>query len=171
MRIGNFRDAADAAQRLILAAVDTHAAAPQTAEKLTRIVPITQGFEAARSCEQDWKPTGIREIDELTAYFHGQLRESRPEDALPRQVEDLVSKLIDRAKGLTSSERVILRYYAEGYTVKEIPELLFISAGTVKGHNSHIYSKLGVDSYDALKAYLDILKRCGRLEELLQGKS
>lgn len=132
-------------------------------------MPITQGFEAARSCEQDWKPTGIREIDELTAYFHDQLRERRPEDALPRQVEDLVSKLIDRAKGLTSSERVILRYYAEGYTVKDIPGLLFISVGTVKGHNSHIYSKLGVDSYDALKAYLDILKRCGRLEELLQG--
>lgn len=132
-------------------------------------MPITQGFEAARSCEQDWKPTGIREIDELTAYFHDQLRERRPEDALPRQVEDLVSKLIDRAKGLTSSERVILRYYAEGYTVKDIPGLLFISVGTVKGHNSHIYSKLGVDSYDSLKAYLDVLRRCGRLEELLQG--
>ena len=131
--------------------------------------PITQGFAAARSCEQDWQPTGIREIDELTAYFHGRLRESRPEDALPRQVEDLVSRLIDRSKGLTGSERVILRYYAEGYTVKDIPGLLFISVGTVKGHNSHIYSKLGVDSYDALRAYLDILKRCGRLEELLQG--
>ena len=39
------RDAADAAQRLILAAVNTHAAAPQAAEKLTRIVPITQGFD------------------------------------------------------------------------------------------------------------------------------
>ena len=131
--------------------------------------PIAQGFAAARSQAQDWQPTGIREIDELTAYFHSRLRESQPEDALPRQVEDLVSKLIDRAKGLTSSERVILRYYAEGYTVKDIPGLLFISVGTVKGHNSHIYSKLGVDSYDALKAYLDILKRCGRLEELLQG--
>ena len=45
MRVGDFRDAADAAQRLILAAVDTHAAAPQAAEKLTRIVPITQGFD------------------------------------------------------------------------------------------------------------------------------
>ena len=134
-------------------------------------MPITRSLEAARSCEQDWKPTGIREIDELTAYFHDQLRESRPEDALPRQVENLVSELIDRAKGLTGSERIILRYYAEGYTVKDIPNLLFISAGTVKGHNSHIYSKLGVDSYDALKAYLDVLKRCGRLEEMLQGKS
>ena len=40
---------------------------------------------------------------------------------------------------------------------------------TVKGHNSHIYSKLGVDSYDSLKAYLDVLRRCERLEELLQG--
>ena len=131
--------------------------------------PIAQGFAAARSPAQDWQPTGIREIDELTAYFHSRLRESQPEAALPRQVESLVSELIDRAKGLTGTERVILRYYAEGYAVKDISGLLFISVGTVKGHNSHIYSKLGVDSYDALKAYLDILKRCGRLEELLQG--
>ena len=50
-----------------------------------------------------------------------------------------------------------------------ISGLLFISVGTVKGHNSHIYSKLGVDSYDSLKAYLDVLRRCERLEELLQG--
>ena len=132
-------------------------------------MPIAQGLEAAKSCEHDWQPTGIREIDELTVYFHSRLRESRPEDALPRQVESLVSELIDRSKGLTSSERIILRYYAEGYTVKDIPGLLFISMGTVKGHNSHIYSKLGVDSYDALKAYLDVLRRCGRLEELLQS--
>ena len=132
-------------------------------------MPITQGFAAARSREQDWQPTGIREIDELTSYFHGRLRERQPEKALPQQVEFLVSELIDRAKGLTGTERVILRYYAEGYTVKEISGLLFISAGTVKGHNSHIYSKLGVDSYDALKAYLDVLRRCERLEEMLQG--
>ena len=32
VRVGDFRDAADAAQRLILAAVNTHAAAPQAAE-------------------------------------------------------------------------------------------------------------------------------------------
>ena len=131
--------------------------------------PIARGFAAARSQEQDWQPTGIREIDELTAYFHSRLRESQPEAALPRQVESLVSELIDRAKGLTGTERVILRYYAEGYAVKDISGLLFISAGTVKGHNNHIYSKLGVDSYDSLKAYLDVLRRCERLEELLQG--
>ena len=131
--------------------------------------PIAQGFAAARSQAQDWQPTGIREIDELTAYFHSRLRESQPEAALPRQVESLVSELIDRAKGLTGTERVILRYYAEGYAVKDISGLLFISVGTVKGHNSHIYSKLGVDSYDSLKAYLDVLRRCERLEELLQG--
>ena len=85
----------------------------------------------------------------------------RPEKA------GIMLELIDRAKGLTGTERVILRYYAEGYAVKDISGLLFISVGTVKGHNSHIYSKLGVDSYDSLKAYLDILRRCERLEELL----
>ena len=71
--------------------------------------PIAQGFAAARSQAQDWQPTGIREIDELTAYFHSRLRDSQPEAALPRQVESLVSELIDRAKGLTGTERVILR--------------------------------------------------------------
>ena len=105
----------------------------------------------------------------MTAYFHSRLRERQPENVLPQQVESLVSELIDRAKELTGTERVILRYYAEGYAVKDISSLLFISAGTVKGHNSHIYSKLGVDSYDNLKAYLDVLRRCDRLEELLQG--
>ena len=31
-------------------------------------------YDYALYFEQDWKPTGIREIDELTAYFHSQLR-------------------------------------------------------------------------------------------------
>ena len=131
--------------------------------------PSPRASPRPESEEQDWQPTGIREIDELTAYFHSRLREKQAEEALPRQVESLVSELTDRAKGLTGTERVILRYYAEGYTVKDISGLLFISAGTVKGHNSHIYSKLGVDSYNALKAYLDVLRRCERLEDLLQG--
>lgn len=29
------------------------------------------------------QPTGIREIDELTAYFHSRLREKQAEEALP----------------------------------------------------------------------------------------
>lgn len=131
--------------------------------------PITQGFAAARSGEQNWQPTGIREIDERRPISTAACGRSRPKRPCPAQVESLVSELTDRAKGLTGTERVILRYYAEGYTVKDISGLLFISAGTVKGHNSHIYSKLGVDSYNALKAYLDVLRRCERLEDLLQG--
>ena len=127
-----------------------------------------EGFQV-RALHYLVKPFAEGEIDALTAYFHSRLREKQAEEALPRQVESLVSELTDRAKGLTGTERVILRYYAEGYTVKDISGLLFISAGTVKGHNSHIYSKLGVDSYNALKAYLDGLRRCERLEDLLQG--
>ena len=131
--------------------------------------PFVRKLEKAKDCDAVWRPTGIWEIDELTTYFHNRLQENVSEDALPPQVESLITGLIERSRGLTGTERIILRYYAEGYTIKDIPNLLFISAGTVKGHNSHIYSKLGVDSYDALKAYLDVLKRCGRLEELLQA--
>ena len=139
-------------------------------KKKTKKSEITEDDQKNLEKElQDLTDKRCKEIDELTAYFHSRLRERPSEDALPWQVESLVSELIDRAKGLTGTERVILRYYAEGYAVKDISGLLFISVGTVKGHNSHIYSKLGVNSYDSLKAYLDVLRRCERLEELLQG--
>lgn len=35
-------------------------------------------------------------------------------------------------------------------------------ASTVKAHNRSIYRKLNVSSYDELKAYIDIFRRCGQ---------
>ena len=44
---------------------------------------------------------------------------------------------------------------------------MFISASTVKTHNRNIYSKLGVSSYDGLMAYIEMFRRCDRLDALL----
>ena len=48
----------------------------------------------------------------------------------------------------------------------EIPNLAYISMSTVRRHNRSIYEKLEVSSRDELMLYIDLLKRCGRLDEL-----
>ena len=136
--------------------------------------PITKGFEAMQSCGEGDEPmplTGIRELDELAAYLQNRPQAALNEDDnLPVQMDNLLTSFITRADALTGTERTILQYYADGYAVKDIPDLLFISAGTVKGHNRNIYRKLEVSSYDELKAYLNIMERCGKIDALFEGK-
>lgn len=45
---------------------------------------------------------------------------------------------------LTATEAQILNLIARGFSNKEIAEKLFITVSTVKGHTSHLFSKLGV---------------------------
>ena len=54
----------------------------------------------------------------------------------------------------------------DGYEISEIPELACVSMNTVRKHNRNIYEKLGIKSKDELNLYLDLLKRCGRIDEL-----
>ena len=74
-----------------------------------------------------------------------------------------------KADALTGTERTILQYYMDGYTSRDIPDLAFISASTVKTHNRNIYRKLGVNSFDELKVYIDLFQRCGRERDLLHS--
>ena len=73
----------------------------------------------------------------------------------------------ERKSTLTEAERNILRYYIEGHEIAEIPDLAFISMSTVRKHNRSIYEKMGVASRDELMLYIDLFRRCGRLQELL----
>ncbi len=45
---------------------------------------------------------------------------------------------------LTKRELEVLCKMADGYTQKEIAELLFVSRNTVNSHTQHIYEKLNV---------------------------
>ena len=53
---------------------------------------------------------------------------------------------------LSKRELEVLKYFAEGFTNKEISEKLFISIRTVESHKTHILSKLG------LKSNVDLIK-------------
>lgn len=128
--------------------------------------PITQGLAALQTGGGDApRSSGISEIDELAAFL--QARPQAGLGGLPPEIEAMFSGFAERAKGLTGTERILLGHYIDGRTIGEIPELMFISASTVKTHNRNIYNKLGVDSYDGLKVYLDLFRRCERLDDLL----
>ena len=86
---------------------------------------------------------------------------------IPAEVEELFNAFVQRAGQLTVTERSILRYYSEGREVNEVAELAFISIHTVRKHNMNMYKKLDVSSREELMLYLDLLRRCGRLQEVL----
>lgn len=52
----------------------------------------------------------------------------------------------ERYNILSNREREVFQLIAEGFSTKQITEMLFISISTVKSHRSKIMAKLGVDS-------------------------
>jgi len=49
----------------------------------------------------------------------------------------------------------------QGYTAKEITQLLCLSINTIKTHNKRIYMKLNVSSREDLLKYVNKLKEMG----------
>ena len=87
--------------------------------------------------------------------------------ALPPDMEELFHTFAEHWSQLTATERRIVQHYADGLDVNEVAEVCFISIHTVRKHNANIYHKLGVGSRDELILYLDLFRRCGRLDELV----
>ena len=126
------------------------------------VKPINESLAAVRGGTTEAVASGIPEIDELLAMIR-----ERPVGALPPDVEARLCGFAERAGTLTGMERTILQYYMDGYTVRDVPELAHISTSTVKTHNRNLYRKLGVDSFDELKVYLELFAACSRSGELL----
>ncbi|OQX83881.1 MAG: hypothetical protein B6D63_05485 [Candidatus Latescibacteria bacterium 4484_7] len=62
-------------------------------------------------------------------------------------------KRIDEFSRLTNREREILKLISEGYTSKQIAEMLFISVKTVDNHRANIMNKLGIHDTASLVRY------------------
>ena len=121
--------------------------------------PITDSLKRLSS--------GISEVDELAEFLNARARNQRLEQGeLPPNIAELFDQFVARKDLLTEAERNILRYYIDGHEIADIPDLAFISMSTVRKHNRSIYEKLGVASRDELMLYIDLLRRCGRLQEL-----
>ena len=137
------------------------------------VKPIERGIEnlKADNLSMQQVSTGIKEIDVLAEFLKQKeekyMNTGSAESKLPPNIEELFNRFIERSKDLTLSERNILGYYVKGYETSEVPELACVSLNTVRKHNRNIYKKLDVNSKDELQLYLDLLMRCGKIDELL----
>ena len=85
---------------------------------------------------------------------------------LPQNIEELLSGFRDRVQTLTPMERTVLQYYIDGCSLEEVAARAYISVATAKKHNTNINRKLGVTSREELMLYIDLFRRCGRLDEI-----
>jgi len=131
--------------------------------------PIARSLTAIRSEKPlENSRTGITEIDALIAFVQSKAQNQKIErSSMPPDIAGLFDSFAEKAKTLTSAEKGILKYYIDGYEIPDIPDLACISMSTVRKHNRSIYEKLGVSSRDELMLYIDLFRRCDRLNELI----
>lgn len=125
------------------------------------VKPIMESIENIKSD----KTSGISEIDTLLAFIR-QKEKDKGKQKLPEDIEELFNDFSEKAKMLTPTEKTIIKYYAEGKEIHEIPELCFISINTVRKHNANIYQKLEIGSREELILYIELFRRSGRLNEI-----
>ena len=114
------------------------------------------------------QPSGALVSVQMLARLHTQ---STPAGLLPPDMDQLFRSFVEKAKTLSSAERRILQYYIDGHETADIPDRAFISIHTVKKHNRSIYQKLEVSSRDELMLYIELLRCCGRLGELMEQET
>ena len=132
------------------------------------VEPIVNGMEALKgSGDGDPVKTGYSEIDELIEFMKSKEDdEVIVEEKLPENISILFDNFAENVKKLSPAEWVVMRLYIEGHEIAEIPDMAFISITTVRKHNRNIYEKLEVASRDELMLYIDLFRRCNRLDEL-----
>ena len=109
--------------------------------------------------------SGISEIDALVSFLQSRSQELKTSD-LPPEIETMLQEFKERVTRLTPAELHIFQMFIEGCDVQTAAERSFVSVATVRKHNTSINRKLEVSNREELMVYVDLFRRCGRLEEL-----
>jgi len=132
------------------------------------VEPIRGSLNAIKEGRTEGASSDISELDELIAYVNTKNKEvSLREDGLPPNIAELFDGFAERVRTLTAAEHNIFMYYVNGHEIAEIPDLAFVSINTVRKHNRSIYDKLKVASKDELMLYVDLFRRCDRIDDLI----
>lgn len=92
------------------------------------------------------------------------------EHEMPADVQELFDTFAQKVNTLTPTERLVLQHFIDGYSLEEIAAKNFISVNTAKKHNTNLNRKLGISSREELFLYIDLFRRCGRLDEITYQK-
>jgi DNA-binding CsgD family transcriptional regulator len=107
--------------------------------------------------------TSIPEIDRLIERIQEHYAQG---DKVP---PELFADFVTRLGTLTKAERTIVSLYAQGLNVEDVVMHLYITTGTLKLHNAHIYKKTGTKGIEELRLWLKLMKDAGY--ETLLGKA
>ena len=90
---------------------------------------------------------------------------------IPPNIEEMLKAFALRVETLTPSERMVLQYYVDGYTIQEIASLLYISIGTARKHNTNMNRKLGITVREELMLYIELFRKCDQLDKLTYNRT
>lgn len=126
------------------------------------IRPIFHGFDIIKSKKiHEHGNVKIPEINDLIEFLS--TNENILEEANREQIPmPLLEEFVNNTKDLSPAERDVFNLYVQGYTAKEIANILSLSINTIKTHNKRIYMKLNVGSRKELLLYINMLKDIGR---------
>ena len=129
------------------------------------VKPILQSIQSIQESSEEKQSSGFSEIDELLALIQSKTGGKQIEGG-PPDLETFFSDFISRVETLTPMERTVLQYYIEGCEISEVAKRAVISINTAKKHNTNINRKLCITSREELMLYIDLFRRCGRLEQI-----
>lgn len=131
------------------------------------VQPILKSFDDIK--EERTEGTAnvrIAELEELREFMNSKNQKLKIKE-LPENIEEMLISFQNRTKSLTPAERTLLKYYANDYSLEEIADLMFISIGTAKKHNTNMNRKLEISSRSQLMVYIELFRRCNRLNDIL----
>jgi DNA-binding CsgD family transcriptional regulator len=122
---------------------------------------------AAGGDGEDEDPMNTPEIMAILA----QIRTRHPKKLVSDAPDELFDDFLAKIRRLTPTEKQIVLRFLEEKSTHEVLAEMFISASTLKTHNSHIYAKLDVVSRDELQLYFRLIEKTGRLDDLRKALS
>lgn len=131
------------------------------------VSPIVKSLKAIQEDDSDaGHLSGISEIDALIIFINSQKNQKLEPGNLPPDIEELLQDFSSRVQTLTPTERAVLQLFMDGCGIEEVAARSFISVGTARKHNTNLNRKLGISNREELMVYIDLFRRCGRLEEI-----
>lgn len=135
------------------------------------VKPISDSLASIMEQSQEKiQSSGITEIDEVMGFLQEQAKlhekQEQIELDLPLNMEELFQEFVERVVTLTPTERTILQYYIDGYSIEEVADMACISINTAKKHNTNVNRKLCVKSREELALYIDLFRRSGRISDI-----
>lgn len=137
------------------------------------VAPVIGALEMVKTGKiAEYEKTNIQEIDDLMAFLASQDPAGEPLAQMEKAPETftLFQNFVKNIETLSPAELAVFKLYMEGYTAKEITEILCLSINTIKTHNKRIYSKLNVTSRKELLVYVKMMQEKEGLISAEDGK-